>query len=491
MKKIAINLLALIFFFILAITSCTKDPAVNNPGGDPTGATFREVIETGGNIGDPITNRNTDTTDVQENLPIGEGTYSCTTVTHNVNAASGGSTGFPLFNPTAGIIYPGNMLQGDTLNDDIIKEIVVERAGGTISTDVLDGNLTSTFTVDKVKQSTIINAMNNILADAPDELPSNFNIQIASVQSSEEFALALGVDVNTTFSTIESKLNYKSSTDKSSFLVSLNQSYYTMSFDLPTSLDQLFDSSVSPEDLALYVGENNPATYISSVTYGRIFYMLIESTSTQSELEVAVDAAFRGVTVDVDASLDLNHFSSLDNVTYSVYAYGGDAETTFQAIGETDMNTLKDVLSQSSTLESGKPLSFVVRNVSDNQIVSTQLATEYSVVECEQTSSEGTLPAIAHWTNHPLLDDFGPITAAYADNNEKFFLINQQGKWLRSTINDEGEGILEGPFPWGGGDLPFSSIGATARLRGPGEKLYVFNGLGNKYAVWDLSLIHI
>jgi len=47
------------------------------------------------------------------------------------------------------------------------------------------------------------------------------------------------------------------------------------------------------------------------------------------------------------------------------------------------------------------------------------------------------LPAIVHWTNHPLLEDFGPITAAYADNSEQFILINEQGEWLRSTINGQ------------------------------------------------------
>ena len=36
---------------------------------------------------------------------------------------------------------------------------------------------------------------------------------------------------------------------------------------------------VTPEDLARYVGAGNPTTYISDVTYYRIYYMLIESTS--------------------------------------------------------------------------------------------------------------------------------------------------------------------------------------------------------------------
>ena len=48
--------------------------------------------------------------------------------------------------------------------------------------------------------------------------------------------------------------------------------------------------------------------------------------------------------------------------------------------------------------------------------------------------------------------------------------------------------MLEGPFPasdWPG--LPFTSVGAACRIGGPGTGLYVFNGQGNKYAVYEGS----
>lgn len=483
MKKFAINFLAFIFIFILSMTSCTKDPVIDNPGGDPTGMTFEEVIVTGGNTDQPAISTSIDTANVQENLPIGGGTFNCTTVTYSVDAAGGGDSGFPLFNPGADVIYPGNMLQGNSLNKATPNPIVVARAGGTISTNIIDGNLQSFFEVEEVKKSTITDGMNNIIANSNGSIPSNFEMNVVNIQSREQFALALGIDVNTAFVDVESKFNYNSDTEKSSFLVSLNQEYYTMTFDLPTSLDKLFAPSVTPEQLASYVGENNPATYISSVTYGRIFYMLIESTSSETELKVAIDGAFSGVTADVDTELEIDYFSSLDEVTYSVFAYGGEAGPTFELVGQTDMVKLRNGLKESTSLGSGKPLSYVVRNVANNQIVATQLATQYDVVECEQISNVGTLPAVAHWTNHPVLDELGPIAAAYANGNDHFVLLNKEGDWVRSTINPQGEGVLEGPFPWGD-DLPFTSIGATSRIQGPGENLYVFNDLGNKYSVY-------
>ena len=481
MKNFKTSSFAFLVLLALIVTSCNKDPMMGS--GD---LSFRGIIDEGGSTSAPLVSQDIDTASVETNLPIGEGTYNCTTVTYSVNAAGGGDSGFPLFNPNADVIYPGSMLQGNSLNLASPNPISVTRAGGTISTDILDGNLQSFFEVDKVTNSSITDGMNNILSNATGSLPSNFNMRVENIQSREQFALELGVDVETAFTKIESKLGYKSDTEKSSFLVSLNQSYYTMSFDLPTSLDELFAPSVTPEDLAPYVGEGNPATYISSVTYGRIFYMLIESTSSETELGIAIDGAFSGVAVDVDVDLDIDYFSSLENVTYSVFAYGGESSSTFELIGETDLVKLREGLKESSSLFSGKPLSYVVRNVQNNQIVATQLATEYDVVECELISSEGTLPAIAHWTNHPLLDNFGPITAAYANGSNEFVLLNSKGDRLESSVDDQGNGVLEGPFSWGD-DLPFTTVGAAGRISGPDGSLYLFNGAGNKYAVLGQS----
>ena len=270
-----ISLLAL--FIIVFITSSCQKGAMENVLPDSSGLTFQEVVNTGGTFQEPISSETTDTTDIDNNLPIGDGTYNCTTISYNVNAASGGSAGFPLFNPNADVIYPGSMLQGNSLHQATPNPIVVARAGGSISTDILDGNEVSSFEVDEVKKSTITDGMNNIIANSTGTLPANFNLNVESIQSREEFALELGVDVNSAFLDIESRLDYSYSSEKSAFMVTLNQSYYTMSFDLPTSLNDLFAPSVTPQQLAVYVGENNPATYISSVNYGRIFYLLIES----------------------------------------------------------------------------------------------------------------------------------------------------------------------------------------------------------------------
>lgn len=468
-----------VLFIIIGLSSCKKEEPLpdNTP---PT--TFREVIDKGGDF-DPVTisegvSDETFFSDMDDTY-----IYDCSTATYSANAESGGSDGFPLFDIASDIIYPGSMLQGNSLTSGNPNPIVVERAGGVISTNILDGNLQSSFEVEKVSKSSITDAMNNIISTSTGTLPSNFSLKIVDIKSREQFALEMGMEVNSTFADLEANLNYSYDVSKNSFLVSLNQSYYTMSFDLPTSLDALFAPEVTPEDLAPYVGPSNPATYISSVTYGRIFYMLITSTSSKAEMEIEIDAAFRAVVTSGTAGLNVNTLSNLDNITYDVFAYGGDAQPTFDAIAQTDVSQIINMLGQSSTLGSGKPLSYVVRSVKDNSTVATQLATSYTTTNCDIVGAVGTIPSITHWSGNPLFDNFGAITAINHEGGNQFSLYNESGEYLLSDFQN-GEGKLIGPFSLGS-NFPLNSVGAACKIYGPNDdQLAIFDITGTSYTLF-------
>lgn len=448
--------------------------------------TFDAVVENGGGFAEPETEEVVLSSESNEVEIDGE-TWICTTETKSVKRGGGGTEGFPLFNPNANVIYPGNMLQGKSLKNATPDIIAVERAGGTISTDVVDGNIQSTFSVGSVTKSEVTNAINNIIAGSTGIVPANFEFSYANVQSREQFALEVGVDVSTAFTDLEAKLSFSTNQEYNRYFVSLNQSYYTMSFDIPTSLDQLFAEGVTPEDLAKYVGEGNPATYISDVTYGRIYYMLIESTSSMQEMDAAIAASFNGVVTDVDGSIEASYLSELDELKIQVFAFGGEASSTLQTIGETNLNVLVDLLAESADIGSGKPLSYTVRSVYDNQIVSVQLATQYDVTNCVPSGNQGAPPYTAHWTG--LGSSFGPIGAAFNTTGTEFILINKLGnQFMRSNV-----GVLEGPFSideLGTEPCPFSGIGAACNIDGNqnGEfYLMAIDATGTQYTYMNPS----
>ena len=453
MRKASIILIAL-----LLLNACNKENA----------ETFDSVIEGGGDFESAIRSEEV-LEELEENEVIDGEVWVCNTRTYSAMEPGGGNDGFPLFNPNASVIYPGSLLQGNSLRQATPDIIAVDRAGGTVSYDLNNGNLSSSFSVDEVAKSSIQNAMNQIIANAPDDLPANFVFKYSQVQSEQALALALGIDYESAFVDVSSDFSFSSGSSLNRILVELTQSFYTMSFDIPTSLDDLFAPTVTPEELGRYVQEGNPATYISDVTYGRIYYMLIESSSSYQEMEAEISASFSGISNSADADISGHSLNELEELKIKVMAFGGEATTSLLTIGETNLNSLVELLAESTTISTGVPISYVVRSVLTNQVVSVQLATEYDVTECEPGPEGGEPPYTVHW-NGEVLSRMGPVGAAYATYGTEFILIDLTGtQYMRSNI-----GSLEGPFPvseLGGGPQPFD-IGAACNIDGNDEEAH-------------------
>ena len=203
------------------------------------------------------------------------------------------------------------------------------------------------------------------------------------VHSEEQLALSLGVDFSAYGVAVSSELGFTNAYDYNRVLVKLSQSYYTMSFDLPSSYDDLFAPSVTPEDLEIYVGPGNPPCYISDVTYGRVFYLLVESTSSATAISSSINASFSAIPNAPSANVSTSYLSSLDNLNIKLFALGGDATSTLYTIGSNNVNNLVTILGAAGDIETGVPLSYVCRAVNGNSIVSVNLATTYDVESCE------------------------------------------------------------------------------------------------------------
>ncbi len=366
-----------LLFLLVTLVCCQEEKEVQ-----PTNAasdSFAVVIKSGG-LPEPVVEKKEakDSLVQQETRPDGS-IWRCVSKKYNVEEAN---NEFPLFNPNASVIYPGNLLQGATLKSASPSVIPVKRGGGTVSIDIIDGSEGSSFTVEEVKKSTIADAANKIIGASTGAVPANFNFTAQQVQSQQELALSLGLDVQTQFVQVGSTFSFRSGSQYSRFIVKLKQSFYTLSFDIPTSAGDLFAPGVTPADLDAFVGPGNPVTFISDVTYGRVYYLLIESSSSETAIESAINASFTGAAVGVDLEVNGSYLKSLSDLQIKVVALGGSSQSTFQTIGQSDIGSLVELLGESTDITTGVPVSYVVRSAVNREVVSVKLATEYEVTEC-------------------------------------------------------------------------------------------------------------
>ncbi|MCB0592501.1 MAG: thiol-activated cytolysin family protein [Lewinellaceae bacterium] len=471
--------------FLLLPASCNKEDAPQpNPGAD----TFEGVVAQGRDFDSFPESRTVDTlasgelfeedVEAEDNGNTITQRWICTTRTLSVLDGSGQ---FPLFNTNADVIYPGNLLQGKTLNNATPSPIVVKRAGGTISYSLNNGNLESAFRVDSVAKGSIQTAMNSIINGAGSVVPANFNLEIVEVHSKSQLALEMGLNVSTFNIKVGANLDFSTDRAYNRFLVKLNQEYYTMSFDLPTSLAEIFHPSVRPEQLAVYIQPDNPAAFISSVTYGRIFYLLVESTSSSQEMRAKLNASYSGFSNSVSGNVNVESFNSLSNVRLRAIAYGGDASGSFTLVGERSIQDIAEKLEESTNIKAGLPLSYQVRSVErPDQVVGTRIATEYDVTTCEL---KGVLPPLGYRPLVDLFDDGFGAMIHIANSNVVFYnkagtqyawYNGNSGQVLGTFAIDDPNGPL--------GASAFSSIGAGVRYTD--NSIYLFERDGLKCEIF-------
>ncbi len=493
----------LILFLVLLVVACSKDegePPTDtiDPIVDPpiSSTTIAQVVSSGEafeNFPPSTTATETGGTEVMQNedydrIVAGKTIEQRWVCTEKEVDITGGSQTFPLYNTNASVIWPGNLLQSKTLDDATPSDIVVKRAGGSITYNLVTGNPQATVSVDAIDQGSVQQAMNNVIAQNGEITPANFTLDVVAINSKEELALEMGLKASSKIAKVSADFSLDTSTEKSSVLVKLTQAYYTMSYVKPTSLDEVFDPSVTPEQLASFIQPDNPGTFISSVTYGRIFYMLYESTASAQDMELALKGSYNAVAGRISGSVDIESLREYNNLTVKVIAYGGDSQGTLNAVGATfggedAVDNLQDIvvrLAESSDIAGGLPLSYVVNSLEDpSQIVSTNLATRYTVKTCEL---KGVLPPQTYQSLVDIFsndEDGGGIGAMVQVSKSNILIFNKLGDtyaWFNgATASVKGIfGIKDEASPLG--IVPFDRISATTQMSD--TRIYFFNETG-------------
>lgn len=481
-----------VVFGALAIlcSSCSKDDGNENldPGVVDT-TSFKAVIENGDEFQDVPQSRNEETVaeggTYPEDYTTGDGSeaetlrFICTSRTVSVTDGTGN---FQTLGGVASEIYPGALLQGKTINNVKPQAIPLKRAGGSISYNLNDGNLQASQNLDEMSESQVRQAMNTIISGSSGVVPSNFDLVYENVFSEEQLALKMGLSYEGYGLKAEGKLSFSTEQQYNRVLVKLNQSYYDISYDFPTSYDDVFDESVTPEELAKYIQADNPATYIKKVTYGRIFYMLVESTSSLEEMNTQISASYDGFNNSIEGDLEVETMKKMENLKVKVIAYGGDSQNTFGSLGETNVEALADMLSKSTDIRTGLPLSYEIYSLEDpSKQVGVNISTEMEVVECEL---KGVLPPVLYSNLVDLFEDGigaatqinGEYTAVFNGAGTKYVIFNASdgSVSVHYDIKDE-----NGPL----GATSFDSIGAA--IRQYLDVIYLFNAEGTQYEILE------
>ncbi|MDR2652950.1 MAG: thiol-activated cytolysin family protein [Prevotellaceae bacterium] len=372
--------LLLMFLVGCLAASCEKDIAVDPNGLTPEQQKIQALLESGGYL--QITeDEKTNVSSVDTVEKIHENDYDDPETDDLTEHAAGYAVKtrktydiaknpeeFVTYNPWTDL-YPGALVQGGTLRDGVPSTIPIisKRKPGRIYISAVTGNpdMDEWYKEVEIRGSSVTQAMNELLTQ---HLNSNFGPQtwaeIKRVQSVTELANKLDLNVKMWGAKLNSSFGSSFSETKSYVAVSFRQIYFTVAYENPEGFTGVFTDDITVQDLKNYTGNGNPICYVSSVSYGRAYVLLYESTASERDLETTLQLAYNTGNVDF-SDKQKNIFN---NSTCTVVQLGGDPQTGLEAIFG-DIEKVREFISNGSIVSDvnvGVPISYKINHLADN-----------------------------------------------------------------------------------------------------------------------------
>lgn len=310
--------------------------------------------------------------------------FSCTQTEYSLTKVP---EKFVALNPNADVLWPGSLVQGKSMAGGILDPVPVKRAPGTIVLTLASGGGGPFYKqLENPSLGEAIQAQNEILDSYTGATPAKFAYSYTSIHSSEQLKVAVEANVSGTNWSASAALAVNTSDAKSRFLIQFTQEFFTMAFEPPQGAAGVFDPSVTKKDLEPYAAAGNPPVYVASVTYGRMFYILFESSASQTELDAAVSGAYSGLAVNASVNASAAWKKVINESTVKAHGLGGNAELAIGAVAGADQfDKISTFLTKGANFDKsnpGVPISYTIRHLTDSSQVKLALTTEYTAKNC-------------------------------------------------------------------------------------------------------------
>lgn len=293
-------------------------------------------------------------------------------------------------------LAPGLIVEASGLEAASLIPLSLGRAPITLVSSLASAN--PVVVVEEPDSATLATAVAGLKRDADaqltgiDVVPADVTYVSEETRSFEQTALGLGVSLRyespLAEAGFESNFQQERQVEKHSILVRMTQPMYTIRVsddDVDSPGDYLEPATRIDEVERLVsagrLGTDNQPLLIDSVTYGRIMYFTLTSTSVSSasELSVALDAAYKNYEGSGEITDEQRRTLSESRVSY--LAYGGDQALALAAISSGDLGRFFGPANTTTAA----PLSFTLRTLTGDRVEIADEATASAVI-CDRTN---------------------------------------------------------------------------------------------------------
>lgn len=304
-----------------------------------------------------------------------------------------------MFDPGNGVIYPGALVIGNSeMLGGAPQPLQIPRAAVSLRVDLPGIGENGNITIDDPSKNTNVQSgidealeyWNNDVQPQGYEIDAETYYEKTVAHSSEQMSLDLGVNADwANGSSFESNFSYSQTTDKRVAAMLYRQVFYEVTMDTPSTTSAVFGSSVDLEAVENVMSAANPPAYVHSVQYGRVIMIRMETTDTETDINLEAALEYATGTGDVDASLEASYKSVISKSTFNVVTIGGNAQVATNVItGESLGNPeggLNYVITENALYSRdnpGAPIGYTIKYLKDNRIAKMGYNTNYQITTC-------------------------------------------------------------------------------------------------------------
>ncbi len=304
------------------------------------------------------------------------------------------------------IIWPGNMVRGDQAHQFVYEPITAPRAPFTMSismeSSAIGGDLSEV--VQDPRLSTVRQGINNLVDRVFEEnthVPAQIDFSYQQVYSSSQMNIFVGVDVSYGAGELQSSFNWDDYEETTKIVAKYQQVYYSIDLDTPAAPIDLFADDISVAQLEAALPTGSMPLYVSSVKYGMLAIMCIETHFSDEQMQMALNATYNGV-VDVELEFGFTSREVLAQSSIRIIVYGGSTQGIEELNGAEAFINIIQSSTEFSETSPGVPILYKFRHVADNTLALITLTSQYTIcrpLQIAQRVQVDLLRFICEWSD--------------------------------------------------------------------------------------------
>lgn len=304
-----------------------------------------------------------------------------------------------ILRPTEGVIYPGALVIGNnTMLDGAPTPFAIDRAPATLRVDLPGIGENGNFTVQDPGNFSDVDAQLDVALEWWNDNAyqdgyvneANSTYQAATSYSSKQLSFDLGLNAEWANGSVASQFEYETNTERRVASIAFKQVFYTVTMDTPISPAAVFGSSVSLDQVQNIMNAETPPAYVSSVAYGRIIMVRMETTNMDTSINLDAVLEYGSGFNNATGTLATSYDEVLQNSSISIITIGGNAEVATSAVDAANIEegpgSLNYIITGENALYSrtnpGAPIAYTIRYLKDNTLAKMGYTTDYRVEEC-------------------------------------------------------------------------------------------------------------